>query len=79
MIYIITPFVSDFRSTCRSHELPDYYLCNSEIKWINGWEKLMGLRISDTDKVIKGEQYNAFSDEDRNRIDVELKIRSHKI
>ncbi len=80
MIYIITPYVQDFRQACKDNKLPYYPIGRSsnEVIWIESYEKLLGRKIFKEDKIIYGEQYHQFSLEEMERIKVEIALRTER-
>lgn len=75
MIYILTPFRTDFVRSC---EMKGYDHRDRNVKWIYGWEQLMGIKIFKTDEVRYGIQFSAFSPKEIERFQVELALRTEK-
>lgn len=81
MIYIITPYTIDFKRQCELIGYPYFGggMSYSNVKWINSVHQLYGRKIFKEDKIIYGEQYDQFSDDEIERFKVEISIRSLKI
>lgn len=77
MIYIITPFIEDFKRTCRDYGLPTH-LTNPEVIWINHPEQLFGRKIFSNDEIIKGDQYYCFDPRLSHAIEMEIELRTEK-
>lgn len=79
MIYILTPFLQDFKLTCEENSLPyENGHSRPDVVFVDNVYKLFGRSISKHDKVILGKQYDAFSRETINRINTEIAIRMEK-
>ncbi len=68
MIYILTPFMEDFRRVCIANDCPFRNGNNHpDVVWVNSVLKLYGRRITKDDVIIKGELYHEFSPEEAHR------------
>ena len=79
MIYIITPFLSDFISVCEREGLR----CpiqrgkpiNEHILWVHHPMQLYGREIMKVDRVLWGELTDRFEEDTLNKIITEIEIR----
>jgi len=76
MIYVLTPFRSDFVMHC--NEFFIHPQDSRAIRWIDDWQKLLGLKIFKDDKVIWGSKAAFFKPEQFERLQIELAIRTEK-
>lgn len=79
MIYIITPFLTDFKSTCvvEGFDCPIQggRIMNPNFVWVHDWMQLHGRRISKVDKIIYGQLVHRFDSAMLERIKLEIEIR----
>lgn len=81
MIYILTPYIQDFRMMCEKNNLAYFGAGRStnDVKWINTPHQLFGRKINpDFDQVIKGDQYHMFDPDIMHRMEIEITIRNRK-
>ncbi len=80
MIYIITPYLADFRHICKENGW-DAMISgagsprNPNIIWIYNWQQLLGRRIFKIDMIIWGEQAHLFPTKDYERLQFEIEFR----
>jgi hypothetical protein len=76
MIYIITPYMQDFKRMCEQNNL-HYHSGRSsnDVLWVNHVCQLFGRAIFSHDKIIKGDQYYCFETSMLDHIESELKMR----
>lgn len=77
MIYIITPYIMDFKIQCKNNNLPYFGggRSTNDVKWINHVYQLFGIKIFENDKIIYGDQYHKFSADEINRFKLEIVLR----
>lgn len=82
MIYIITPYLSDFKIVCKENgyfpKVLDGQVYNPNIQWIYHWQQLMGRKLFKADIILYGRECSSFSDYDLERINVEIKLRKRE-
>jgi hypothetical protein len=79
MIYIITPYLSDFRNVCLENKwnplIKRGMPSNPNIRWIFDWQQLIGRKIFKVDIIIWGYLCDQFTVPMFNRIEEEIEIR----
>ncbi len=76
MIYIITPYLSDFKLICKEKDYKTITSASDDkIKWIYNWMQLAGRKIFKADIIIYGDKCKYFFKEEINKINVEIAIR----
>jgi hypothetical protein len=72
MIYVITPFLSDFKAICIAR---DTHILDKSLQWVNSWKYLIGKEVFPTDEIIYGANIKEFEQAELDKIHIELKIR----
>lgn len=78
-IFIITPFVHDYKDTCNRIGIVDAHMRKLfNVIWIDRVEKIYGHKIrKDIDQVIRGDRYYSFSKKEIDQFEMEIVMRSN--
>lgn len=75
MIYVLTPFRTDFFRSCEMKGLDPR---SRDVKWMYRWKQFLGIKIFKTDEVIYGIQFSAFTTKEIESFKIELALRAEK-
>lgn len=76
MIYLLTPWRSDFIMHCNEFGIHPYN--HQKITWINDWKQFMGRSIKKDDRIIWGSKSAMFEPRQFNALLMEIKMRTEK-
>lgn len=79
MIYIITPYLADFKQMCDKNGWNPMVTGgqprNRDIIWIYDWQQLLGRKLFKADIIIWRNQSHLFSEAELQRIEMEIELR----
>lgn len=82
MIYIITPYLSDFKRVCEANNWPIAIISgrprSQNIMWIHDWQQFLGRKIYKMDLIIWGEQSKEFHPSHAKRLYEEIELRKRQ-